>query len=234
MENVLIVMPAYKAGKTLLPTLRRIPPQYKNLLLVDDCSPDDTVKISKEVGIPTVTHTKNLGYGGNQKTCYREAILQKADVVVMLHPDGQYDPQYIPKLLEPILSGKAGAVFGSRMKDKGSALHGGMPWWKRWANIFLTKMANILAGTSFSEWHCGFRAYSRAALLSVDFGENSDGYNFDLEMTIKLLKKGTVVLEIPIPTHYDDNASSINFHDSLIYGTRFLLRLFEYRFGLYP
>lgn len=227
-------MPAYNAEKTLKDVLRSIPPNFTNLLLVDDVSKDNTVSLSKELGIRTIVHKVNKGYGGNQKTCYEEALKDGADIVVMLHPDGQYDPGYIPKLIEPIVDGSSEAVFGSRMATLGGARYGGMPVWKRIANKFLSTSANFLTDSNFTEWHCGFRAYSKKCLESVDFKLNSNGYDFDIDMTLRLLKKNVKIVEIPIPTHYDNDASSINFYSSTIYGLRFLRRIIEYKLGKFP
>ena len=227
-------MPAYNAEKTFLRVLHSIPSNFTDLLLVDDVSRDKTVSLAESSGIRVVKHTKNQGYGGNQKTCYKEALNFRADIVVMLHPDLQYDPKFIPNLVEPILSGRAFAVFGSRMMEVGEASRGGMPLYKIFSNIILSKLANLLTGANFTEWHCGFRAYSRKCLEVVEFSQNSDGYDFDIEMTLKLLKEGIKIVEIPIPTRYDDDASSISFYGSVIYGLNFLKRIIQYRLGLYP
>src|SRR6266498_2938106 len=160
-ENTFIVLPAYNAAKTLMRTLREIPDDFcQHIILVDDASKDNTVTIAQEAGLTVIVHRQNRGYGGNQKTCYTEALRQGADLVVMLHPDHQYDAKVIPHLIQPILAGEADAVFGSRMLG-GHSLEGGMPWWKYTANVWLTAFANIVFCRYLTEIHSGFRAYSR-------------------------------------------------------------------------
>jgi glycosyltransferase involved in cell wall biosynthesis len=217
-EKVAIVLPAFNAERTLLRTLAEIPPGYKeNIILVDDASTDKTVQLAKEAGLIVIVHEKNRGYGGNQKTCYKNALLLNADIVVMLHPDHQYDAKVIPELIQPIVDGEADAVFGSRMLG-GRPMDGGMPWWKYIANIFLTAFANIVFQRFLTEIHSGFRAYSRRYLETVRFEENSEDFVFDTEIIAQGMACNLFFREVPIITRYFPEASSINFRRSVIYG----------------
>jgi len=226
--KVVIVLPAYNAAKTLRLTLAEIPPEYRhNVILVDDASRDDTVSIARAAGITVFRHSKNKGYGANQKTCYREALAAGADVVVMLHPDHQYDASVIPGLVKLIQSGQADASFGSRMLG-GRPLEGGMPKWKYVANVFLTAVANIIFCRYLTEIHSGFRAYSRRFLEAVRFDENSDDFVFDTEIIAQGMAQGMRFLEVPIVTRYFPEASSIDFRRSVAYGCSILLVLFRY------
>ena len=172
--KVVVVMPAYNAARTLAATYQNIPSQVVDeVLLVDDASRDETVKIALDFHLKVVRHPHNVGYGGNQKTCYMEALRDGADIVVMLHPDGQYDPRLIPQIIEPIKDGKADFVLGSRLKQKGGALKGGMPLYKFIANRFLTGLENLILGQKLSEMHTGYRAYSREFLERIPFLRNS-------------------------------------------------------------
>jgi len=223
-----IVLPAYNASKTLKRTVSDIPEAIADdIILVDDASSDDTVEIAKDLGLKVFVHNKNLGYGGNQKTCYKEALHSGADIVVMLHPDYQYDPKVIPELIEPIWKGQADAVFGSRMM-KGGALEGGMPRWKHNANILLTALENVVLGTYLTEYHSGFRAYSRKLLESVNFDLNSNGFIFDTEIIVQSLIKKFKIEEIPIRTRYFDEASTVGFFAGCIYGLGIIKTLFKY------
>lgn len=217
-RNIYIVLPAYNAGKTLLKTIEEIPPQFrKNIILVDDCSSDNTVNLAKSLGILVFVHNENLGYGANQKTCYTQALLRGAEIVVMVHPDHQYDASTISDLVRPIVEGKADAVFGSRMLG-GKALEGGMPWWKYDANIFLTALANIIFRRYLTEIHSGFRAYSRKYLQTVKFLENSNDFIFDTQIIAQGMAANLYFEEIPIITRYFPEASSINLFRSIKYG----------------
>lgn len=223
-----IVLPSYNAAKTLEKTVRDIPKGIADeIILVDDHSHDQTVEIAKKLGLFVVVHEKNLGYGANQKTCYTQAILRGADIVVMLHPDYQYDPKVVPDLVEPILEGRADAVFGSRMM-KGGALEGGMPLWKHNANILLTAIENVVLSTYLTEYHSGFRAYSRQALERIAFKKNSNGFVFDTEIIVQLHIHGFKIEEIPIKTRYFDDASTISFGPSVLYGLGILRTLFKF------
>lgn len=226
--KVVIVLPAYNAEKTLLRTLGEIPVEYRqNVILVDDGSMDNTVSVAKQAGIIIFQHEKNMGYGANQKTCYREALKIGADIVVMLHPDHQYDAKVIPALIEPIMNGEADAVFGSRMLG-GRPMEGGMPWWKYQANILLTACANIVFCRYLTEIHSGFRAYSRKYLETVQFEQNSNGFVFDTEIIAQGMASDLFFQEVPIVTRYFSDASSINFTNSVIYGFEILFVLVRY------
>jgi glycosyltransferase involved in cell wall biosynthesis len=226
--KIVIVLPAYNAAKTLMRTLAEIPPEYAgHVILVDDASRDETVKIAKAAGLTVFQHPKNRGYGGNQKTCYREALAAGADIVVMLHPDHQYDATVIPDMVAPILAGEADAVFGSRMLG-GHPLEGGMPRWKYVANVLLTALANIAFGRYLTEIHSGFRAYSRKYLETVRFEENSDDFIFDTEIIAQGMRCNLYFKEVPIVTRYFPEASSINFRRSVVYGCGILGVLVRY------
>ncbi|MCI0330109.1 MAG: glycosyltransferase family 2 protein [candidate division Zixibacteria bacterium] len=229
-KKVTAVLPAYNAEKTLGRTVADIPREWVDeIILVDDASRDGTVDLALKLGLTVVRHEKNRGYGGNQKTCYTEALKREADVVVMVHPDYQYDPTYIPGLIAPILEGKSDAVFGSRMFARRGALEGGMPYWKFFANIFLTTIANGVLGYQLSEYHSGFRAYSRQLLLSLPLELNSDNFVFDSEIIVQCVAGGYRIGEVPIPTRYFKEASSIGFWKSVQYGLNILWVLMQYR-----
>src|SRR5262249_47961753 len=188
----------------------------------DDVSQDETVEIARQLGLSVVIHVQNRGYGGNQKTCYLEALKDGADVVVMLHPDYQYDSRRVPALIEPILQGEADLVLGSRLLD-GGALTGGMPLYKFFSNRFLTIVENAAFGQRLSECHTGFRAYSRQLLTTIPFVLNSDKFVFDTEVIAQTVAFGFKVTEIPVPTRYFKEASSVNFKNSVVYGVATLL-----------
>ncbi len=229
-KKVVAVLPAYNAEKTLEPTFDDIPKDWVDeILLVDDCSRDDTVEVSRRLGIRTVVHAKNRGYGGNQKTCYRTALDEMgADIVVMVHPDHQYDPKIIPDLVAPLQRGDSDAVFGSRMLG-GRPIEGGMPKWKYWANLFLTMVENATFYVFLSEYHSGFRAYSRRYLETVNFEANSDDFVFDTEIIAQGVAKGMLIREVPIRTRYFDEASQIGFWRSVRYGIEILKTMFFYK-----
>jgi glycosyltransferase involved in cell wall biosynthesis len=210
-------------------TLSEIPQEFSHhVLLVDDASKDNTVAIAKEAGLTVHKHPVNKGYGGNQKTCYRVALSMGADIVVMLlHPDHQYDAKVIPALVDPILNKEADAVFGSRMLG-GRPMEGGMPRWKYNANILLTALANIVFGRYLTEIHSGFRAYTKKYLETVQFEKNSDDFVFDTEIIAQGMACGLFFQEVPIVTRYFSEASSISFKRSVIYGFGILRALFRY------
>ncbi len=227
-QKVVAVLPAYNAAKTLERTVADIPrDSVDEIILVDDNSKDNTVKIAKKIGLTVYKHEKNLGYGGNQKTCYSKAIERGADIVVMVHPDYQYDPKIIPQLIEPILCGEADAVFGSRMM-KGGTLEGGMPVWKHNANILLTAFENVVLGTYLTEYHSGFRAYSTKLLKRINFRANSDGFIFDTEIIVQALANRFKIEEVPIRTRYFEEASSIRLWPSIVYGLGIIRVMISY------
>jgi len=228
--KVVVVMPAYNASGTVRDTYYEIPKDLrKNIILVDDRSSDDTVMVAKKLGIRVFSHPNNLGYGGNQKTCYWEALKLKPDVVVMLHPDYQYDATMMPYLVQPILDGKFDFMFGSRIATKKTALEGGMPPLKYYVNRIICFVQNILLGVNFSEHFSGYRAFSSKLLEKVPFQRFSNDFVFDQEMTISALSYNFKIGEIPIPTRYHDKASSIKF----LKGTKFVLEGFWVIFRLY-
>ncbi|MBI3046089.1 MAG: glycosyltransferase family 2 protein [Candidatus Harrisonbacteria bacterium] len=234
-KKIIVVLPAYNAAKTLEKTLFAIPKDWvDDIILVDDASQDNTAEVSKKLGLKTIIHKKNLGYGGNQKTCYAEALKLGADIAVMVHPDFQYDPTYIPKMVALIADGGADAVIGSRMVFPRDALAGGMPYWKFIANIFLTKFENLVVGTNLSEYHSGFRAYSRK-VLELPLELNSDDFVFDTEIIVQMKIAGAKIREVPIITRYFPEASMIGFMRSIKYGFAILavlLRYLLFRFGI--
>lgn len=216
--KVVVVMPAYNAAKTLERTYNDLPRDVvDHIILVDDVSQDETVEIAQRLGLKVIVHIQNKGYGGNQKTCYLEALRDGADVVVMLHPDYQYDSRLVPQLIAPIVDGRADLVLGSRLLDSG-ALAGGMPRWKYISNRFLTITENLVLGQHLSECHTGFRAYSRRLLETIPFVLNSDNFVFDTEVIAQTVAFGFRIAEIPVPTRYFAEASSVNFRNSVIYG----------------
>lgn len=230
-------MPAYHAEKTLEKTFRDIPAGCADeVLVVDDASGDNTVAVARRLGLEVIVHPKNLGYGANQKTCYDQALKRGADIVVMLHPDHQYDPTLIPHLLAPLIAGEADAVFGSRMLG-GKFFEGGMPRWKFYGNIVLTSIGNLVLGIFLTEFHSGFRAYSRKFLETVNYPANSDHFVFDTQMIVQAVHHRLRIWEVPISTRYFDEASQINFFNSCRYALEIFRTLFQYqlhRLGLWP
>ena len=222
-------MPAYNAEATLAQTFSDLPESWvDDVVLVDDASRDRTVEVAGSLGIHTIVHPKNRGYGGNQKTCYREALARGADIVVMVHPDHQYDPKAIPALVRPLLAGECDAVFGSRMLG-GRPLEGGMPKWKYLANLGLTALANATFYVFLSEYHSGLRAYGRRYLEGVALEANSDNFVFDTEIIAQGVWRGLRIREIPIATRYFDEASQIGFWKSVQYGFSILGVLLRYK-----
>jgi glycosyltransferase involved in cell wall biosynthesis len=222
-------MPAYDAETTLRRTYAEIPFEYiDEAILVDDRSSDHTVDVARELGCNTLVHLENKGYGGNQKTCYREALRHGADVVVMLHPDYQYTPRLLVAMASMIAVGEYDAVLGSRVLCQ-NAMRGGMPVYKYVSNRFLTLFENILLGQKLSEYHSGYRAFSRAVLESLPLEENSDDFVFDNQMLAQVIHFGFRIGEVSCPTKYFPEASSINFRRSVKYGLGVLKTSFEYR-----
>jgi GT2 family glycosyltransferase len=223
-----IVLPAYKAAKTLSEVVGEIPQGHADrILLVDDASADATVSVATALRLDVIRHKQNLGYGGNQKTCYRQALGMGADVVVMLHPDGQYDPAIIPNLCKVIEDGEADIVLGSRWLGLDPA-RAGMPWWKRLGNRFLTATENRVLGLRLSEYHTGYRAYSRRFLEAIPFMENSNNFVFDTQVLIQAANFGFKIGEVPAIGKYHEDASSINLRTSTIYGLETLGALLRY------
>ncbi len=223
--KIIVVMPAYNAAKTLKITYEAIPHTVVDqIILVDDGSTDKTLEIARQLALTVFVHTRNYGYGANQKTCYAEALKEGADIVVMLHPDYQYDPTLLPEIVAPIKAGQADIVLGSRFLA-GNALQQGMPWWKYLGNRFLTQLENWTLGLRLAEYHTGYRAYSRQALEQIPFSFNSDAFVFDQEMLVQAAHLGFRIKEIPVPTKYFPAASSASFVDSVIYGLSILFLL---------
>lgn len=229
-KKVVVVLPAYNAEKTLVATYNDIPKEWVDeILLVDDCSRDRTVEIAQTLGIHVVVHKKNRGYGGNQKTCYRTAMEELGgDIMVMVHPDHQYDPTIIPELVKPLLEDKCDAVFGSRMLG-GRPIEGGMPKWKYFANLFLTMVENATFYIFLSEYHSGFRAYSKRYLQTVNIEANSDDFVFDTEIIAQGVAKNMLIREVPIQTRYFAEASQIGFWRSVRYGLAILKTMIFYK-----
>ncbi|HEX9343048.1 MAG TPA: glycosyltransferase family 2 protein [Actinomycetota bacterium] len=226
--KVIVVMPAYNAARTLVRTYREIPGEVvDHVILVDDVSRDDTVAVAELLQIQVVVHQQNRGYGGNQKTCYDTALAEGAEVVVMLHPDYQYDATRIPALVAPIVSGEADMMLGSRFL--GDPLAGGMPRWKYVANRFLTGLENKAFRLDLSEYHTGFRAYSRSLLEQIDYHANSDDFVFDQELVSQVVAAGLRIGEVAVPTRYFAEASSVNFRRSVVYGLGTLRTLGRHR-----
>jgi len=234
--KVIVVMPARNAAKTLEQTVSAIPTDIVNeIILVDDKSTDQTVEVARRLPLHVIWHPHNVGYGGNQKTCYLEALQRGADVVVMLHPDGQYEPALIPRMVEPILRGEADMVLGSRLAERGAWKTSGMPRYKFLANRGLTVIENAVLGTDFSELHTGYRAYSRRLLLTVPFLRNSIDFVFDSEMVMQAVHFGFRIVEVPARTRYFADASSASASQSIVYGVKTLLaagRLSLHRSGV--
>ena len=228
-KKVLVVLPAYNAERTLERTNAEIPRTVVDeVILVDDASADGTAELSRRLGLATYVHERNLGYGGNQKTCYAVALAREADIVVMVHPDYQYDPRLIPALAWPIAAGVYDVVLGSRILGRG-ARRGGMPAYKYVANRFLTLVQNVLLGEKLSEYHTGYRAFARGVLQALPLGANSDDFVFDNQMLAQALFFGFRVGEVSCPTRYLPDSSSINFRRSVCYGACVLRTSLEYR-----
>lgn len=228
-KKIIAAMPAYNAELTLEKTYRDIPKGVVDeVILCDDNSKDRTIDIAKSLGLTVLLHKKNKGYGANQKTLYNEALEKGADIVVMLHPDYQYDSKKIPELIQPIIDGKADIVLGSRILG-GGALEGNMPLYKYIANKFLTFCENKVLGLELSEFHTGLRAYSRTFLERVDWQNNSDDFLFDAQILIKAAKHNFKIFEIPIETRYFKEASQVDFFTGVRYGLGILWELVKYR-----
>lgn len=217
--KVIVVMPAYNAEKTLEKTVKDIPSGVVNeIILVDDASRDNTVPLAKQLGLRVYAHEQNLGYGGNQKTCYHKALEEQADIIIMVHPDYQYDSRLIPYLIQPIKDGLYDVMLGSRIRTRAEALAGGMPLYKYISNRALTFVENVLLGQNLSEFHTGFRAYSRKVLETIPWQNNSNNFVFDTEFLVESVYFGFRIGEIPVPARYFKESSSINFLPSCAYG----------------
>lgn len=230
-KKIAVVLPAYNAERTMEKTYSEIPHDLVDyVILVDDKSKDNTVKVGRELGIGTIIeHEENKGYGGNQKSCYNKALELGADIVVMLHPDYQYTPRLIESMVYLIANDVYQVVLGSRVLGKG-ALRGGMPFYKYFANRMLTLSQNILMGQKLSEYHTGYRAFSAEVLRNINYNANSDDFVFDNQMLAQICFAGFEIAEITCPTKYFDEASSINFKRSVKYGLGVLSTSFKYRF----
>ena len=228
-NKVIVVMPAYNAALTLRDTYKEIPHDIVDeVILVDDASTDETVSIARGLSITTIAHQQNLGYGGNQKTCYATALEHGADIVVMLHPDYQYTPKLITAMAYLIESKEYDVVLGSRILG-GQALNGGMPLYKYIGNRILTLVQNILIGAKLSEYHTGYRAFSRDVLERIPWQQNSNDFVFDNQMLSQILFKGFRVAEVTCPAKYFEDASSINFRRSVKYGVGCLHTALQFR-----
>ena len=232
-RKLVVVLPAYNAAETLELTLNDMPRSLiDEIILVDDRSKDETVAVAKRLGLTKIhVHPENRGYGGNQKTCYSAALAEGADIVVMLHPDYQYEPKLITAMAGMIASGVYGVVLGSRILGSGraGAIGGGMPIWKYIANRALTAFENLLVGAKLSEYHSGYRAFSREALLALPLLANSDDFVFDNQMLVQAVARGIPIGEISCPTRYRDDSSSISFSRSVRYGFGVLGTSISYR-----
>lgn len=235
-QKVIVIMPAYNAETTLEKTLKDIPEGcVDEVILGDDASQDRTVEIAKRLGIKVLQHEVNMGYGANQKTCYREALKDGADIIVMIHPDYQYDSRLTPYMVGLIRDGVCDVMLGSRIRTRKEVLSGGMPVYKYLANRFLTFIENLVLGQNMAEFHTGFRAFKREVLTTVPFELNSDDFVFDQEILIQAVAFDFKLGEIPVPTRYFEEASSINFQRSVKYGIQTLwtlVKLVLHRTGL--
>lgn len=235
--KVIVVMPAYNAAKTLSKTVRDLPRGLvARIILIDDGSTDNTFGVAKKLGLTVFQHSRNLGYGGNQKTCYYEALKLTPDVVVMLHPDYQYDATLTGELVRPILEGRFDVMFGSRIRTRAEALTGGMPSHKYFFNRLITPFENLVLGVNFSEHMSGFRAYSKKVLTTVPFGRMNNDFIFDQEFMASAISFGFKVGEIPVPVRYYEDSSSIGWLKGFKFGLQtwlVLLKFTLHHLGLY-
>lgn len=227
--KIIAVMPAFNAEKTIEKTYRDIPKDTVNkIILVDDGSKDNTVKIAKKLGFEVITHPQNRGYGANQKTCYTIALSEGADIIIMIHPDYQYDSTLAPELIRPIIQGRFDIMLGSRIRTRREALSGNMPRYKYVGNRFLTFIENLVLGQNLSEYHTGFRAYTKETLKKIPFHKYSDSFVFDQQILFGAIAQGARIGETPVPVRYFPEASSINLKHSIIYGLSILRDLLIY------
>jgi glycosyltransferase involved in cell wall biosynthesis len=228
-SKVIIVMPAYNAGTTLEKTVKDIPPGFADeIILVDDASQDETVRIAKRLGLTVIVHDENLGYGANQKTCYDEALRHGAQIVIMIHPDYQYDSSLAPLFAEIIEKGVCDILLGSRVRTRKECLDSGMPFYKYVSNRILTVIENLITGQNLSEWHTGYRAYSRTILETIPFHKNSNGFVFDSQLLIQAAYWEFRIGDLPVPCRYMREASSINLGRSIVYGLGTLKTLLQF------
>jgi len=241
-SKVIIVMPAYNAASTLERTLKDLPDGFADeIILVDDASTDSTVEIAKKLGLSVFVHDRNKGYGANQKTCYDEALKRNADIVIMIHPDYQYDSRLAPVFKDLIDKGVCDVVLGSRVRTRKECLGSGMPQYKYLANRFLTIVQNIATGQNLSEWHTGYRAYSRRVLEVIPYHQNSNDFVFDSQFLFQAVYFQFRIGDVPIPCRYMKEASSINFRRSTVYGIQTMITLLQFilqtfgvaRFGIF-
>lgn len=226
--KVVVVMPAYNAAKTLHMTYADLPREMVDLvILVDDGSSDETARVARQLGLELFIHNRNYGYGANQKTCYREALRAGADIVVMVHPDYQYDPRLLPQIIAPLQDGRADVVLGSRLMGE-HPMQQGMPWWKYIANRFLTFLENRAFRLRLSEYHTGYRAFRSEVLQAVNLEMNSDKFIFDQEIIAQIVSLKLRITEVPVPTRYFAQASSASFLQSSRYGLSILWVLARY------
>lgn len=234
--KVVAVMPAYNAAATLQQTCADLPPAaVDEVIVVDDGSRDRTVEIARSLGLTVIVHPENRGYGANQKTCYDEALRRGADIIVMIHPDYQYDSRLVPLLTGFIEAGVCDIVLGNRIRTRREALANGMPWWKYLANRALTLLENVVLGQNLGEFHSGFRAYSRRVLETIPYHRNSDDFVFDQQLLVQAVHCGFRLGDVPVPVRYMPEASSINFRRSVTYGVQTLMTLLRWvihRMGL--
>lgn len=227
--KVIIVMPAYNAAATLEKTVKDIPQGFADeIILVDDSSKDDTVRIAKSLGLTVIVHDRNLGYGANQKTCYDEALRRHAEIIIMIHPDYQYDSSLAPLFADIIEKGVCDIILGSRVRTREECLDSGMPLYKYISNRFLTILENLTTGQNLSEWHTGYRAYSRKVLETIPYHKNSNDFVFDAQFLIQAAYFGFRIGDLPVPCRYMGEASSINLSRSIVYGIGTVKTLFQF------
>ncbi len=235
-KKVIVVMPAYNAASTLEATVRDIPAgSVDEIILVDDVSRDNTVEVARSLGLTVIEHEVNRGYGGNQKTCYDTALAHGADIVIMIHPDYQYDSRLAPYIVGFLESGICDVVLGSRIRTRAEALACGMPTYKYLSNRLLTIVENFLTGQNLGEWHTGYRAYTADVLRTIPYRHNSDDFVFDSQFLVQAVYFGFRIGDVPVPVRYMPEASSINFRRSVTYGLRTLQAAFQFylaRLGL--
>ena len=227
--KVVIVMPAYNAAATIERTVNDIPEGFADeVILVDDASMDATVPIAKQLGLTVIVHDRNTGYGANQKTCYDEALKRNADIIIMIHPDYQYDSRLAPLFAELIEKGICDIVLGSRVRTRNECLASGMPFYKYLANRALTIAENIVTGQNLSEWHTGYRAYARKVLETIPYHNNSNDFVFDSQFLFQSVYFGFKIGDLPVPCRYINEASSINLNRSITYGVRTVMTLLQF------